>query len=300
VFGKFEATQGAVLIIDEEDHLRLIKKRLELLGAKPTDEIYYLSQNGIKVDIEAVRDSILEIVKEKSIKLLILDSLVRVHQQDENDAKGMAKVFSSLQKIIGAGASILFTHHHRKQTGFSSSNPGQSMRGSSDILAAVDCHITLEKKKEEPDKLIMKQTKLRQAELLPPFEINIIKGENGPAGFEYAGDYDEKKLKAEEASEGVVLVLGDGMKSRTELLEALGEEFGKTAIEDGIKIAEEKERIERVPKEELPKENKRKAYYRIPLTGFLPALPLPIDIENQESRAEESTLDNDWFESLPA
>jgi hypothetical protein len=273
VFGRFKTMQGNVLIIDEEDHLRQIKKRLKMLGAKDADTVYYLSQNGIKIDVEAVRDAILEIVQEKDIRLLILDSLIRVHQQDENDAKGMAKVFSSLQKIIGAGASILFTHHHRKQQGFGASNPAQMMRGSSDILAAVDCHIMLETKRDEPDRLVLKQPKARQAEALESCEIRILKeafdddGKPCPSGFEYAGSYDEKKKKAEEASAAVVLVLDGGMKSRPEIQEALREEFGKTAIDEGIKLAEAAGDIERVPKAELPKSDNRKAFYRLPGTG---------------------------------
>lgn len=280
VFGKFKVKQGAVLIIDEEDHIRLLKKRLELLGAKETDNIFYLSQNGIKMDVPEVRDQILELVKENNIQLLILDSLVRVHGQDENDAKGMAKVFSNLQKIITAGASILFTHHHRKQQGFGKSNPGQSMRGSSDILAAVDCHITVEKKPEE-ERLIIKQSKLRQAELLPAFELNILKSDLGPSGFEYAGDYDEKKLKAQEVADALVFLLADGMKSRSEILELLGDEYGKTSIELGLKLAEENESIKRVRKDELPKENRKKAYYQ--LSTDLPASqPLIEEIKQED------------------
>lgn len=268
VFNRFKAAQGGVLVIDEEDHLRLLKKRLELLGARETDNIHYLSQNGIKVDDEVERDHIVEIVKEKNIKLLILDSLVRVHGQDENDAKGMAKVFSNLQKILHAGASILFTHHHRKQ-GFGKNNPGQNMRGSSDILAAVDCHITVEKKQDE-ERLIIKQTKLRQAELLPSFEVSILKGEFGPSGFEYAGDHDDKKEKAEEAAAAVVILLTtEGMQCREDIINALrGECGGKTAIEDGIKIAKEKGDIVKVPKEELDKDQRKKAYYRIPPKNY--------------------------------
>jgi hypothetical protein len=288
VFGQFQVIQGEVLIIDEEDHLRLLKKRLELLGAKDTDTIHYLSQNGIKVDVESVKDMILDIVRENNIKLVIIDSLVRVHGQDENDAGGMAKVFSSLQKIIAEGASILFTHHHRKQMGFGASNPGQSMRGSSDILAAVDCHIIIEKKREEADRLIIKQTKLRQAELLQPFEISVLKGESGPSGFGYIGDYDEKKNKAEEVANAIVLLLSDGMKSRGELHEILLDQYGKTVIDYGIVIALDSGKIERVPKDEVQKEDRKKAYYRIPIItaktseNDLPVSSPHIDTEKQE------------------
>lgn len=288
VFGKFNVTQGAVLVIDEEDHIRLLKKRLELLGARDTDNVHYLSQNGIKVDIESVRDMIVEIVKEKNIKLVILDSFVRVHSQEENDAGGIAKVFSSLSEIIRAGASILFTHHHRKQVGFAQSNPGDRMRGSSDILAAVDCHISIEKKKDEVDRLIIRQTKLRQAELLPPFEVGITKGDSGPTGFEYAGGHDEKKKKAQDASEAAIAVLADGTMSREELHKALEKEFGKTAIDDGIKLAEEAGDIEKVPKDEVPEKERRKAHYRLSISvslndeDILPASLPHIGVENQE------------------
>lgn len=288
VFSKFKAVQGSVLIIDEEDHLRLLKKRLELLGAKEADNIHYLSQSGIKIDIEAVRDMILDIVNEKNIKLVIFDSLIRIHQQEENDAGGMAKVFNSFQKIVTAGASILFTHHHRKeQKGRGSNNRGQSMRGSSDILAAVDCHMTIEKKSEEEDRLILRQTKLRQGELLPPFEVNIIKSDLGPSGFEYTGDFDEKKKKAEEIAEAVVLFLANGMKHRTEIIEFFSEDYGRDVVERGIKIAEENEKIERVPKEEIAKENRKKAYYRLPLIISMVKKELPAFLPYIEAGKQE-------------
>ena len=231
-----------------------------------------MSQSGFKVDDEIELAAILTIVREKQIKFVVLDSLIRIHTQDENDSRGMATVFACIQRIVAEGASILFTHHHRKQGGFgASNNPGQNMRGSSDILAAVDCHISIEKKKDEPDRFIIKQTKLRQAEAMLPFEVQILKenldSEGKPilSGFGYAGGYDEKKLMAEEASAAVALLLAtEGTQCRTDIVDALrGECGGKTAIEDGIRIAEGKGEIERVPKEELEK-GERKHYYRVP------------------------------------
>ena len=272
VYGKFQATQGSVLIIDEEDHLRLIKGRLELLGANDTDSISYISQGGFKADDKDALAAVLEIVKEKDIKLVILDSLVRIHQQDENDAMGMAKVFSSIQQLIGAGASILFTHHHRKQQGLGNHNPGQSMRGSSDILAAVDSHLTIEKKRDDKDSLVITQTKSRQAEALTPFQIHLLKGPSGPSGFEYVGEYDEKKLKAAEVAASIVFLLADGQKSRPEIHEALNEDFGKSAIDSGLKIAEGEGTVVRVPKEELSPEERRKTHYRLPGVSSSPAV----------------------------
>lgn len=262
VFNRFKVDQGGVLVVDEEDHIRLLKKRLGSLGAQDSDNIFYLSQSGLKVDLVEVRNQILTIVKEKDIKLLILDSLVRVHSQEENDAGGMAKVFKGLQDFIRVGVSILFTHHHRKQQGFGTNNPGQSMRGSSDILAAVDCHITVEKNRDEENKLVFKQSKLRQGEALKPFEVKILIGELGPSGFEFVGEFNEKKKKLEEVGEAIFFLLIDGMKSRQEVVEALKEEFGRDTIDSGLKIAEKDKKIEKVPKEQLPVGD-RKNYYRI-------------------------------------
>ena len=262
VFNRFKVNQGGVLVVDEEDHIRLLKKRLGSLGAEDSDNIFYLSQSGLKVDLIDVRNHILKIVEEKNIKLLILDSLVRVHSQEENDAGGMSKVFMGLQDFIKAGVSILFTHHHRKQQGFGTNNPGQSMRGSSDILAAVDCHITVEKNRDEENKLVFKQSKLRQGEALKPFEVSVLIGALGPSGFEFVGEFNEKKKKLEEVGEGIIFLLIDGMKSRQEIVEALKEEFGRDTIDSGLKIAEKDKRIEKVPKEQLPIGD-RKNYYRI-------------------------------------
>ena len=180
------------------------------------------------------------------------------------------------------------------------------MRGSSDILAAVDCHISIEKKKDEPDQLIIKQSKLRQDEELKPFEIKILKnntndkGKLCPSGIEYVGDYDDKKKKAEEVSEAITTILSEGMKNRIELHEILKDEFGKTAIDDGIKIAEESGAIVRVPKEEISKENRRKAYYRIPSANDTehPVSQLSIDMEKQEDTGHMSLAQNEWFDSI--
>lgn len=267
VFGKFKTIQGSVLVIDEEDHLQLLKKRLELLNAQDSDNIHYISQSGIKMDNMDTLNMILEIVKEKQIKLVILDSLVRMHGQDENDAKSMARVFANLQKILVSGTSILFTHHHRKQQAHEKTS-GQSMRGSSDILAAVDCHIAIEKSKDDKERLIIRQMKSRQAEPLPSFEINIVKGELGPSNFEYVGDYDEKKIRTNEAVAAIQLALEEKMLSRPEIHDLLREDFGKSAIDNAIKAAEEEKSIERVPKQETPIEDRKKAYYRIPIKNI--------------------------------
>ena len=100
-------------------------------------------------------------------------------------------------------------------------------------------------------------------------------------------------MKAEEVATALVFVLADGMKSRPDIHEGLKDEFGKTAIDDGIKTAKEAGTIERVPLEELPKEDRRKAYYR--LTGTSSTLfdsGLPIFQLQEETEKQEEDLPN--------
>lgn len=280
-FEQFETKQGGVLIIDEENHLKHIKKRLTLLGTKADDPIYYLSMTGFKADREEKLQQILKMVKEKSIKLVIIDSLIRIHDKDENDASQMAKVFNGLQEIINGGASILFTHHHRKQTDFRPNNPAQSLRGSSDISAALDSHISVERKKNE-DALILRQPKLRQAEPLKAFEIRILKdNDGGPCGFEYIGPHDEGKNKAEEAADSIENILADGsIKTTAEINKSLSGTFGKGAIRGGIKLAQnERHSIEQISKEELPEGYSTKGgkhYYRAAKTSSSDSPTFPL------------------------
>lgn len=181
------------------------------------------------------------------------------------------------------------------------------MRGSSDILAAVDSHITIERKRGEEDRLVIRQTKSRQGEALKPFELVVLKVErNGkpvPSGFDYVGDFDEKKIKAEEVAEALLFVLADGMKSRQVIHEGLGEEFGKTAIDDGIKAAREAGTIEKVHPEELPKEDRKKAHYRLPVTAPIDLFDeLPVsqsyidDRKQKDEEVEASFIEADYVD----
>jgi hypothetical protein len=276
VFGKFPSKQAPVLIISEEDYPKHLKKRFESLGITENDAITYLSLVGFKADNPKHVDDIVDIVREGKFKLVIIDCLRRVHDQDENDSRGMAKVAEGLRKIAKEGVAVLYTHHHRKQEDFKPNNPTVSLRGSTEIQAAIENHFAIERKENE-DVLIFRQPKSRNAEALKPFEVKILtesifnikknKEETMVVGFEYVGDHDEKKRKSEEAREAVITFLAsEGMKSRQQIIEAIKPMgYGEKAIDTGIHDAEAAGEIELVSKDELPEELKtsRQRHYRI-------------------------------------
>lgn len=237
LFGQFQVIQGPVLIIDKENNLRLIKERFKALGAIDGLKIHFFNLESfdfLTEDKETI-DLVTSIIRDNNIKLVIIDSLIRAHKQDENSASGMSLVFEALRKIQDAGAAIVFTHHHRKQTFFNRSNSSDSLRGSSDILAAVDCHLAVDRLE---DGIKITQTKLRQKQAIKPFKIRLekISELSDQVGFIYLGDINEEKEKLEAAKEAISEILNDEQEhSRQDILDQLTGIFGRTTIDLALK-----------------------------------------------------------------
>lgn len=196
LFDKFVTTQNAVLVVDEENGNRLLQKRLRKLQTKYDLPVYFITLKGFKLDKENVR-RILEDCKGKGIKLVIFDSLIRIHDKNENESQDMAKVLGLLKGFNKEGIAVIFTHHNRKQGLFR--NPSQDMRGSSDIRAFVDCHLAVERKS---DCVHITQTKLRQAEEIKPFKLSVI-SDGDEFKFEYVSEVDEVQNKKADMMEAI-------------------------------------------------------------------------------------------------
>ncbi len=115
LFGQFDTTKTGVLMIDMENGEALLQQRLRELGTPDNEDlpIYFASRREFTVDKENIELAILN-CKAYDVGLLMIDSLVRVHQGDENTAGDMAKVFEMLRQIADEGIAVLITHHNRK------------------------------------------------------------------------------------------------------------------------------------------------------------------------------------------
>lgn len=234
LFGQFQTKTTGVLIIDEENGERLLQQRLHNLLTDFDLPIHILSLNNFKVTDPKNKD-IIRYMKENSLGLIIFDSLIRIHNQDENDAGKMSHVFESLKQFNKAGITVIFTHHNRKQGNFRG-NPSQEMRGSSDILASVDCHISIDRKDNQ---LTITQTKLRQDEELRPFKVNIVKNDDGFLIFNYDEEVGEIMGKLDQAKEKIIELLGQGNKSyfKKEITDTIlrsGADIGTRTINSAI------------------------------------------------------------------
>ena len=116
----------------------------------------------------------------------MMDSLVRMHDGDENAARDIAKVFGIIRQLTTAELSVLIAHHNRKSN---INNVGpQQMRGSSDILASIDCQLAINRPQRN-ELLTIEQTKCRVAPELPLIEIRF-KQYLDYSEFEYLGQKD--------------------------------------------------------------------------------------------------------------
>ncbi|MBI4185486.1 AAA family ATPase [Candidatus Berkelbacteria bacterium] len=229
LFEKFPVKHTGVLIIDEENGERELQQRFKVIDHEPLLPIYMQSLTGFKL-LEKTTTELLVHCAEKEIGLVIFDSLVRINAGgDENDALKMATVFQAMKRLTVEGITVVFIHHNRKPSNFRRGTLSFDMRGSSDILAAVDCHIAIERD-HEANTLTLNQTKLRSAEELKPFTVSIIKGE--VLELVYGAEVNLQTNKQEEAIEVLTDLLG---AAETPLTQS---DIQELLIENGLSIGQ--------------------------------------------------------------
>lgn len=148
---------GKVLYVDEENPHDVVYHRLKQLGANNFDNLRYLHRQGVRLDKRF--DRFLDDAISYQPSLVVLDSLTRLHTQDENNAGAMAALFNDSINVLTkeTGAAIIVLHHTNK--GDSNSSYVRT-RGSSDIGAAVDCG--LEARAEAPGRFRLVHFKSRR------------------------------------------------------------------------------------------------------------------------------------------
>ena len=135
---------GRVMYIDEENAENVVRRRISALGLgvdhPNLNDLRYYHRQNIRLNTSA--DDLLEEALDFKPALIVLDSLTRLHTEDENNAGAMSKLFndSLLPLARESGATVCFIHHANKTEGNSSF---RRTRGSSDIPANVDTALDL-------------------------------------------------------------------------------------------------------------------------------------------------------------
>lgn len=241
LLGQYATSQSGVLIIDEESSSRLLNSRFKMLEAESNLEVHLLNETGFQLDDKHV-GQVIEYCEQNNVKLVTFDSLVRIHSFDENDATGMSKAFRQLKKFNNAGITVVVIHHNRKP-GAKNGSLAHEMRGSSDILAAVDCHLALTKRDDNKHELVLTQTKSRYSEELLPIEIRINTDGESYLNFEYVGQAEPRVSKKTKASNAIDKLLEENYElNQKQIHSMLQSTDAKTSMHSVRDILQEKVR----------------------------------------------------------
>jgi len=198
---KFKTNKEKVMIVNEEDSLRLIQDRFNTLKITDPDlPIFFRVAQGAKLNNKFVEKLLAE-SKTNEITVIMFDSMRAMHNANENDSQEMQVIMDLFKKLAREGITVILNHHHRKKGLFNKQDDADATRGSSAINAAVSGHILLEEaKREEKTFIIVRHLKNKAGEKLEPFEIQIEKTEN-TLKFSYAGEFkaaDQKMLETKD------------------------------------------------------------------------------------------------------
>lgn len=125
---------------DQVNKDRLQKQRKGLSIRKKDFQIYWLEQTVAGFDSPDFRTALIDIIKEKKIKLFIIDTLHRHSDYDENSANDINRLYAEVLQPLrdNYGVTIVFLHHTTKD--------GLGFRGSGDFLGMVDSYFAISRK----------------------------------------------------------------------------------------------------------------------------------------------------------
>lgn len=219
--GHFPVAKGKVLIVDEENNKRIINDRFKAMGVRANNDIVFLTRIGIQLDNPKHLVSLQRVMEQVKPTMVVLDSLIRFHNKDENSATEMRKVMRAIGDLVNPECTVIFIHHHKKEQGFGRSSGSGSVRGSTDIFNALDCHIGIVRGEGS---LKIKQQKLRVQPEMEMFKVNFdTQGEH--LSFMYDGIDTTKQDRIKEAKQNVLELLqstGNQELTRKEIITALG------------------------------------------------------------------------------
>ena len=235
---RFNTNRTGVLIMDAESGDRQLQKHFKILGASSGLPIYYQICNRKRIDKKFATDLLVKCL-EKNIKLVIFDSLTRFHDANENDSREMSGVFESFTTLKNHGVTCLIICHSRKGgVGDLNRQPNyrsqaESIRGSSDILAACDIHFSVNRKDGSNVVTIM-QTKSRFDVEINPFTIRFVKDSSTSSHWEFLETLDTKVDESERTKgriyESIIENPGLNQKELLSVLRESGIKCGEKAL----------------------------------------------------------------------
>lgn len=284
VFDRFKTKQGNVLFIEEDTGDRLITWRVQKLDpSNKNAPIKFLFRKGIKLENQKTVEKLMGLIKKENVGFIIFDSLIQLHNQDENVNKDMAAVLAPLRKIADMGVSVLVLHHHRKESGNEDSvawkDRSQSLRGASAILGMLNSHLIIQR--DNNNKSTLRQAKLWEQPEMNPLEFEVA-DENERVVIRCLGEKAPEKDKKTIVRETTLEILKEEHLTRNELVEQLKDVASQSYV--ATVIADMKKNREIVVVKKTGKKGRVEVY------GLVDDDP---DFDDEEEQKDEEEEQND-------
>lgn len=182
-------SSGPVLIYMAEDALTDVRKRIQALCNHRKIEIkqldlFVITSPSLRLDLEDHQKRLEATLSAFKPRLLLLDPLIRLHRLDENSSGDISLLLGFLRELQRQyNMSIVLVHHASKRH---HAQPGQSLRGSSDLHAFGDSNAYLTRRKN----VIVLTLEHRMAQPLDPLDIKLVTGkDNSSIHLEIISDH---------------------------------------------------------------------------------------------------------------
>ncbi len=143
-----ECPKRPVLWIDEEMGFDIASHRFQLLQMPQLPGLTYLGRQGVKFDVPLTLHKICDLAEANPGLIVVIDTLIRIHDFEENDSKQMAKLYALLKKLMAVDATIICACHESGKVQFGPANNQVKhgrVRGSSEIIGMADMVYSVEK-----------------------------------------------------------------------------------------------------------------------------------------------------------
>ena len=168
--GRFPVEQaGPTLVFLAEDAIPAVRARIEALCTQRRIDIdrldlHVITASTLRLDLAGDQERLKATLADLQPRLLVLDPLVRLHRLDENSAADISKLLGFIREMQRTfDTAIVLVHHASKKH---RAQPGQSLRGSSDLHAFGDSNAYLARRKDR----ITLTLEHRSAKSINPFE----------------------------------------------------------------------------------------------------------------------------------
>ncbi|MCP4624507.1 MAG: AAA family ATPase, partial [bacterium] len=177
--GRYPVEQaGPTLVFLAEDAIAAVRARIEALCTQRKIDIdrldlHVITASTLRLDLTDDQARLKNTLADLRPRLLVLDPLVRLHRLDENSAADISKLLGFIREMQRTfDTAIVLVHHASKKH---RAQPGQSLRGSSDLHAFGDSNAYLARRKDR----ITLTLEHRSAKSINPFEMELVSRADG-------------------------------------------------------------------------------------------------------------------------